>query len=231
MIPSPALTRRALAALLLIPAVPALAQAPAEKKAAPAIDLADLMKPGPIRENVLGSDTAPVTIIEYASLTCPHCAHFHEDTFPVLRANYIDTGKVRFIFRDFPFDGLALAATMLSRCAKPVEANPTEAQRSARFFEVTATLMKQQEAWAFGKDPEAALRKLFTGFGFTPESFDACLNAKDIYDGVLAGRTRAYETFGVDSTPTLFINGAKHSGALTVAQIEAILRPLLAGKP
>lgn len=216
------LTRRSLtAAALLMPLGPALGQgkpAEAEKKDERKLDWAEMVKPGAIHENVMGKSDAPVTIVEYASLTCPHCATFHTTTLPKLKADYVDTGKVRFIFRDFPFDGLALAATMLSRCTDP-----------AQFFEVTSELMKTQESWAFGKDPEKELRAFFKPYGFTQESFDACLQKKDIYDGVLAGRKKAYEDFGVDATPTLFINGAKHTGALTVAQVDAILQPLLAG--
>ena len=92
-------------------------QAAPEANAGGDVPIAELMAPGPLGDNVLGSPDAPVTIIEYASMTCPHCAHFHETTYPQLKAKYIDTGKVRFIFREFPLDQLAAAGSMLARCA------------------------------------------------------------------------------------------------------------------
>ena len=200
----------------------ALAQTPPAGQAAPpreapyVADLAELNAPGPLPENVLGNPAAPVTIVEYASLTCPHCATFHNVTLPFLKKDYIDTGRVRLIFRDFPFDMVAMAGTMLSRCA------PAE-----QFFAITEDLFRNQEAWAFSNDPEKPLKELAFRHGFTQESFDACLQRQEIYDGVLAVRQRAHETFRVDSTPTLFVNGVMYRGALTPAQIEAAIKPHL----
>lgn len=182
----------------------------------PAVSIYDLMQAGPIPENVLGSPTAPVTIIEYASLTCPHCAAFHANTVPKLKKDYIDTGKVKFVFRDFPFDGVAMAGTMISRCADP-----------AKFFPMTEVLFQRQEKWAFGSDPEKELTAIALEFGFTQESFDKCLQNQSLYDGVIAVRKRAYDVFRVDSTPTLFVNGVPYRGGLSPEQLEAAIKPHL----
>lgn len=202
------------------PATPGVpAQAPQEPEKPATVDAAELLKPGPLPENILGKDDAPVTIVEYASLSCSHCANFHTKTFPMLKRDYIETGKVRLVFRDFPFDMVAMAGTMISRCA------PKE-----KFFDLTATLFEQQQQWAFGNDPEKALRDLAYANGFTQESFDACLQRQDIYDGVIEVRRRGYETFSVDSTPTLIVNGVVYRGALSPAQMEAAIKPFLEKK-
>ncbi len=174
------------------------------------------MRPGTLPESALGDPKAPVTIIEYASLTCPHCASFHKDTLPALKRDYVDTGKVRFIFRDFPFDGLALAGTMLARCHS-VE----------KYFSMIDTLFERQQTWAFSQDPEAAVKQIWKEAGFTQESFDTCLQNQPNYDAVLLVRQRAHELFGVDSTPTIFVNGARYRGLLSPQQLDAVLKPLL----
>ena len=205
---------------LILPA-PAQQPAPAAPKEAPkeapvVIKAEDLLKPGPLPENILGKADAPVTIVEYASLTCPHCATFHNKTLPALKKDYIETGKVRLIFRDFPFDIVAMAGTMLSRCAGP-----------DKFFSFTEVLFRDQEKWAFADEPDKKLRDLAVANGFTQESFDACLQKQDIYDGVLAVRKRGHEEYKVDSTPTLFINGVMYRGALTPEQMDTALKPFL----
>ena len=203
-------------------AMPALGQQSAPKpetnKDAP-VPIEDLHKPGPIHENVLGKADAPVTIVEYASLTCPHCATFHLKTLPAVKAEFIDTGKARLIFRDFPFDGVAMAATMLARCAAP-----------EKFFSMMDVLFQRQTDWAFVKDPEAALIAIGKEQGFSQEKFDACLQNQAIYDGVLAVRQKAYETFKVDSTPTVFINGEPYRGVLSPEQMAIHINRHLAGK-
>src|SRR4051794_918445 len=111
----------------------------------PAVDVPQLMMPGPLGEKGLGSPSAPVTVIEYASMTCPHCQRFHAETFPVLKTKYIDTGKVYFILREFPLDALAFAAFMVARCS------------GDHYFDVIDTLFDHQEEWAFVADPVAAM--------------------------------------------------------------------------
>lgn len=213
----------ALAAALAVSAAGAMAQqatprtpAPPAAEAPPVFKMEDLLKPGPLPENILGKADAPVTIVEYASLTCSHCGTFHNRTLPVLKRDYIDTGKVRLVFRDFPFDVVAMAGTMLSRCSGP-----------DKFFDFTAVLFREQQTWAFSDDPQKKLLELAKSNGFTQETFDACLQRQDIYDGVLAVRKRAHEEFKVDSTPTLFVNGVMYRGALTPEQMDAAIKPFL----
>lgn len=198
----------------LVLAAPATAQgqpAPtvqSEAKEGATVPLDELLKPGPLHENVMGAANAPVTIVEYASMTCPHCATFHLKTLPAVKKEFIDTGKVKLVFRDFPFDGVAMAATMLARCAAP-----------EKFFSITDMLFQRQEKWAFGKDPEAELIAIAKELGFDAKGFDACLQNQTVYDGVLIVRQKAFDQFKVDSTPTLFINGEHYRGVQTPEQI------------
>lgn len=168
-----------------------------------AASLEDMLVAGPLGDKVLGEAEAPVTIVEYASLTCPHCATFHKETFPKLKSDYIDTGKVRFIFRDFPLDGRAFGAAMLARCA------PEE-----NYFDMLDLLFDNQRKWAGAEaaKAEAAMLDVVKQAGFTQESFQACLQRQELVDGVHWVRERARDRFGVSSTPTIFING-EMSGA------------------
>ncbi len=164
----------------------------------------------------IGSESAPVVIVEYASLTCPTCGRFHKDTFPVIKKDYVDTGRVRFIYRDFPLDGVALAASMLARCAG-----------RDNYFGFIELLYDQQDSWATSRDPQTALRTLFALGGMSSESFDKCLDNRDIQNEVLTQRLEAVQTFGVDGTPTLFVNGRRY-GDLSVPDLRKILDGLLA---
>lgn len=170
---------------------------------------------GPLGDVWLGSPDAKVSIVEYASMTCSHCAHFHETTWPELKKKYIDTGKVRFTLREFPLDPLATAGFMLARC-----------NGNDKFFPITDLLFAQQRNWAFTEKPVDALSALVKQAGFTQESFEACLKRQDIYDAVTVVKDGGAKA-GVDSTPTFFINGQKRSGALTIAEFDKILAPLL----
>ncbi len=172
-----------------------------------------LMEAGPLGEMTLGDRNAPVAVIEYASLTCSHCAEFHKDDFPQLKAKYIDTGKVFFIFRDFPFDPLATAGFMLAHCAGP-----------QRYFGFTDVLFDSQEKWAFAQDPMAELRRIALQGGFTDESFKACLQNQKVLDGIRWVAERGNKEFGVNATPTFFVNGEKNEGALPWAQFEALVQ-------
>lgn len=172
---------------------------------------------GPLGDVWLGKDDAKVTVIEYASMTCSHCAAFHKDTLPALKAKYIDTGKVRFTLREFPLDPLATAGFMLARC-----------NGNDKYYAMTDLLFSQQRNWAFTEKPVDALSAMVKQAGFTQESFEACLKRQDIYDAVTAVKDRGAKA-GVDSTPTFFINGQKRSGALSIAEFDRILEPLLAG--
>ena len=183
--------------------------------AAPAdtISTEELMSPGPLPDQVLGAADAPVTIVEYASMTCPHCAHFHETTYPELKKRYIDTGKVRFIFREFPLDQLAAAGSMLARCAG-----------DGKYFPMIETLFSQQRTWAVQK-PLPPLLAIAKQAGFTQQSFDQCLANQKLLEQIEATRDRASNKFGVASTPTLFINGKRVTGDLSIADLEKEIQP------
>jgi len=178
----------------------------------------ELAVPGPLGDVWLGKEDAKVTIIEYASMTCPHCANFHEKIFPVIKEKYIDTGKVRFTFREFPFDPLATAAFMLARC-----------NGNDKYYAMVDLLFAQQKAWSTAQKPAEALLATVRQAGFTQESFEACLKNQSIYDAVNSVRERGDKTFGVESTPTFFINGQKSSGSLSVEELDKILSPLVGG--
>ena len=155
------------------------------------------MKPDALPDMVMGNDKAPVTVIEYASMTCPHCAHFQETTFPELKKRYIDTGKVRYIFREFPLDTLAAAAFMLARCA---------GETTSKYFAMVDTLFRQQRNGRCEK-PMPPLLTIAKQAGFTEKTFDACLANQKLLDGIESVRQRAVDEFKVQSTPTFFING------------------------
>jgi protein-disulfide isomerase len=176
---------------------------------------AELMQPGPLGEIAVGADNAPVTIIEYASMTCPHCANFAINTFPALKEKYIDTGKVRFILREFPFDPIAAGAFMLARCAG-----------NDKFLAVVDLLFHTQRTWAVEK-PLQPLLATVKQAGFTEESFKACLANQKVLDGVEWVRNRGADKFKVDSTPTFFINGQVQKGALSLEEMEKLIAPLL----
>ena len=186
------------------------AQGPAE------VSVEELMKPNPLGEVIVGRADAPVTIVEYASLTCSHCATFHIKVFPVLKEKYVDTGKVRFMLREFPLDNLAAAASMLTRC---VDADKT--------YPMITVLFSKQDEWAFVKAPVPELFRFAKQAGFTQETFDKCLTDQKKLDEVIGVRERAAEKFAVTATPSFFINGKRHTGAPTVEDFEKALAPLL----
>jgi len=192
---------------------PAMAQ-----QAGTSVSVVDLMAPQALPDVAEGKENAPVTIVEYASMTCSHCAAFHAETYPTLKSKYIDTGKVRFILREFPLDPLATAGFMLARCAGPDK-------RDA----MVDLLFSQQKNWAFVEKPIEALANLVKQTGMSQEAFEACLKDQDMYEKVNQVRNNASEKFGISATPTFFINGKKQSGEMTPQQLDALVEPMLKG--
>ena len=169
-----------------------------------------------LAEGAIGDEKAPVTVVEYASLTCPHCAAFATGTFDAFKAKYIDTGKVRYVYRDFPFDQAGLRAAMMVRCAG-----------QDHFFGLIAVLFKSQESWAGAKDPIEELAKIGRLAGLTKEQFDACMANKELLDGIVKVELDAQEQLKVNATPTFIVNGVKHEGNKSLEEFDKILAPLL----
>lgn len=186
--------------------------------AAQAVDEAELMKPMGLDELAIGPEDAKVTIIEYASMSCGHCKRFHESVYPELKKKYVDTGKVRFIFREFPLDNRAAAASMLARCVGGNKSLP-----------MISVLFEQQKDWAYVQgNPVPKLFEIAKQAGFTEDSFNKCLEDKDLLAKLTKIRERGSSVFGVNSTPTFFINGQRLKGGGTLEDFEKIIDPLLA---
>jgi protein-disulfide isomerase len=169
-------------------------------------------------ERVLGKADAPIVITEYASLTCPHCARFHKETLPRIKSAYIDTGKAKLVFRDFPFDGLALRAAAMARCAAP-----------ERYFAMIETLFQQQDGWSRARDPLAALATIGKLAGMSQTTIDACFKDTKLMDAIVQIRLDGEKTHGVDSTPTFIIGGRKISGAEPFDTFDKLLKSLPGG--
>lgn len=152
-------------------------------------------------EAVLGDPQAPVTIIEFSSLTCPHCAAFHQETLPKIKETYIDTGKARLVYRDFPLDRLALAAAVIGRCVDP-----------ARHFGFIEMLYRDQEAWAQSEDPLAELKIRAQLAGLSESAFNACLENKPLIQAIQQRAQEGQQEYGINSTPSFIVNGQKLTG-------------------
>ena len=190
------------------------AAAPAPKPMAASVTTSDeevLLAP-----HVLGDPNAPVTIIEYASLTCPHCATFHRETFPEIKEKYIDTGKVKLESRDFPLDERAALATLLAHCV------PED-----RYFPLIGLLFEQQHSWAVAPNLIEQLKKMGGFAGLSPEDADACFNNQALYDKVLGQRKIYSDSGAVSSTPTFYVNGSKIVGAQPFATFEEAIEAAL----
>lgn len=177
--------------------------------------VADLMKPGPLGEHVKGDPNAPVTIIKYASMTCPHCREWHKESYPEIKAKYIDTGIAKLYFREFPFDPAAAAAFMLAHCSG-----------EDKYFSMIDVLYEQQATWSRGE----VLNELFNIAklaGFNKESFNSCLKDQELYTNVVSIQKKAASEFEVNSTPTFFINGTKYSGNMSAEAMSEIIDSLV----
>jgi protein-disulfide isomerase len=168
-------------------------------------------------DRILGNPEAPITIVEYASLTCPHCAHFANDVLPEIKKEWIDTGKAKLVLRDFPLDEPALRAAMIARCAPP-----------ERYYAFADTFFAAQEKWVRSGDYREALARLAKLGGMGQAEFDTCINNTELENKIVEGRLRATQELEVSSTPTFFINGSKLAGAPTKEEFDKLLSGLAA---
>lgn len=207
----------ALAVSTALPVAAQRAQGPTE------IPVDELMKQDELPDLILGNEDAKVTVVEYASLTCGHCMNFHTKIFPDLKTKYIDTGKVRWVYRDFPLDPRAFAGAMLARCAG-------EGGNKERALAMIDALFHKQADWAFVKsNPTQALFEIAKQTGFTQATFDKCLTDEALLEKLTAIYTRGAQTFGVNATPSFFINGKRLQAAPSAEAFEGVIDPLLAG--
>ena len=174
---------------------------------------AELMTDGPLGERVLGSPNAPITVIEYASLTCPHCAHFQKEVFPRVKRELIDTGKIRFIVREFPIGHTSGAAAIINRCA------PED-----KYFALFNAFLLRQPEWVSQDVRPDAIYSVAKSSGMSRETFDKCLTNQTIIDGLTEVKQRGRK-FGVVGTPTFFANGRKAQGTITFEEFKALLGP------
>ena len=174
-----------------------------------------LLAPGPLPEKSFGPEDAPVKIIEYASLTCPHCRTFHVNVWPELKKKYVDTGQVRFIMREFPFDPRSSAGFMLARC-----------MGDDKWYPTIDLLYRTQDNWARVADGTEALKSVMGMTGMSSADFEKCLTDQELLDQVSAV-AEAGKSFGVDSTPTFFINGQMQKGTLSIERFSEIIDPLV----
>jgi protein-disulfide isomerase len=165
----------------------------------------------------LGNAKAPVTIYEFASMSCPHCAAFEQNVFPMIRSKYIDTGKVRYVFREFPLDIKAAAASMMARCIANGDAE--------KYFATIDTMFKQQDPLM--TDTQNTLRSIAKTAGLDDKAAEACTRDQALLDKLSADEKYANQELKVDATPTFFINGSKTKGAISFEEFEAKLKPLL----
>ena len=179
---------------------------------------AEVAKPQSLPDMALGPADAKVTITEYASMTCPHCAAFNDQVFPKIKSEFIDTGKVRYVFREFPLDIKAAAGSMLSRCIANGDPN--------KYFAVTDLLFKSQADWVM-KNTTESLSRIGKQAGLSQQQVDDCLKDQALLDKIAADQKYASEVLKVDSTPTFFINGEKIKGETSIEQFEKKINPLL----
>tara|TARA_R110002110_G_scaffold3038_2_gene15379 strand:- start:1967 stop:2608 length:642 start_codon:yes stop_codon:yes gene_type:complete len=205
----------ALAALILIGSAPVLAQNKVVEPPAPSGTVADLKLTD--KEYAMGPADAKVVLVEYASLTCPHCAQFHTSVLPDIKKEFVDTGKIRYVYRDFPLDRLALGAAMVARCAG-----------RDSFFGFIDTFYAAQGQWSRASNPISALGNLAKLGGMSQSKFEACLKDVEVQNGILQQRLEASNEFKVQATPTVFVNGERYGGGMTLDQMRTLLNRKLA---
>jgi protein-disulfide isomerase len=213
-----ALTLAGLAALAGLSPLHLIGDAKAQETKAQSAAAALVAKPVSLPDMALGSVKASITIVEYASMSCPHCAAFEQNVFPMLKSKYIDTGKVRFVFREFPLDIKAAAASMLARCIAGNDA--------AKYFDAVEQLFKAQDPlMEHTTDTLKAIGKQQSGM--SEEAVEACEKDQALLDKIKADQGFAFETLKVDATPTFFVNGEMLKGAMSFEEIDKKIRSLL----
>ena len=178
----------------------------------------DVAKPQSLPDMALGPATSPVTITEYASMTCGHCANFNETVFPKIKSEYIDSGKIRYVFREFPLDIKAAAGSMLARCIAKEDAG--------KYFAVVDMLFRQQNDWV-AKDTAETLTRIGKQAGLSQQAVEACLKDQALLDKIAADQKFASEVLKVNSTPTFFINGEMVKGATSFEEFDKRIKALL----
>jgi protein-disulfide isomerase len=181
---------------------------------------ADVAKPVSLPDMAIGPADAKVTVTEFASMTCPHCAAFNAEVFPKIKSAYIDTGKIRYIFREFPLDIKAAAGSMLARCIAKDDAG--------KYFAVIDMLFKQQNDWVM-KNTTETLTRIGKQAGLSQQQVEDCLKDQALLDKIAADQKYAAEVLKVDSTPTFFVNGDKIKGETSFEEFQKKIDPLLKG--
>src|SRR6202171_2878329 len=214
------ITRRAFTAALSLTGLAALAGFSPLRlfRSAMAQSASDVAKPVSLPDMALGPANATVTITEYASMTCPHCAAFNENVFPKIKSEYIDSGKVRYVFREFPLDIKAAAGSMLARCIAKDD--------SGKYFAVIDMLFKQQNDWVL-KNTTETLTRIGKQAGLSQQAVEDCLKDQALLDKIAADQKYANEVLKVDSTPTFFVNGERIKGETSFEEFDKRIKSLL----
>src|SRR3954465_4983917 len=216
------ITRRAFTAALSLTGLAALAGFSPLRLIADALaqgaTAADVAKPMSLPDMAIGAKDAPVTITEYASMTCPHCAAFNEKVFPQIKSEYIDTNKIRYVFREFPLDIKAAAGSMLARCIANDEAG--------RYFAVIDMLFRQQNEWVL-KNTTETLTRIGKQAGLSQQQVEDCLKDQALLDKIAADQKYANEVLKVNSTPTFFLNGEMMKGETSFDEFSKRINSLL----
>ena len=214
------ITRRAFTAALTLTGLAALAGFSPLRLIAEAMaqGASDVAKPVSLPDMALGIANAPITITEYASMTCPHCAAFNENVFPKIKSEYIDSGKVRYVFREFPLDIKAAAGSMLARCIAKDDAG--------KYFAVIDMLFRQQNDWVV-KNTTETLTRIGKQAGLSQQAVEDCLKDQALLDKISADQKFANEVLKVNSTPTFFINGEMIRGETSFAEFDKRIKSLL----
>jgi protein-disulfide isomerase len=191
--------------------------APARADDAVTIDQAKLMAPAGLPDHAIGNKDAKVTVIEYGSATCPHCGRFHKDVYPAFKTKYIDSGKIKFIFRPFALNVFDVVVFMLAEIAGP-----------DHYYEVIDTFYDNQDKWVSSDKPKDAIEAIAVQLGFTKDSFEQALTNQDLPKGIQAQRDQAANDFKMTGTPTFYVNGKQLVGEQTIEELSAAIDPLLA---